>query len=218
MGKTINIADFKKFLTINGITDLSENQMEKLAKDSFESADDLQFFKKFGRPRIRIKQTQFSSIEEIIEVGGLNDGYYLHVVENEFSRKKIFAPVTNTNEEELVLYWEGEGKVIPPGGADIYKYFKSKGFEVIEKAHPSLLINAIWVLTEAKLREIGIPSNVRIVLPIEEDSLLSIKDRGLNYVSVDRYDGKRRFEFNCCGVYWSGRSAFLLRKIKPLEV
>ncbi|MFA6585852.1 MAG: hypothetical protein WCS86_01695 [Candidatus Paceibacterota bacterium] len=161
---------------------------------------------------LKVRQIQFNEFGEIVRVGGFNAGIYSHLEQNSVCKNAILAPVFSTEEEELFLYWEGKDQVIP-GGKDIYDYFASQGYEVVEKAHPSLLVNAMAVLTEERLAELGIPSNVNIVLPTSV-SLLPVGDGRQCFLSADRSDGYRRLSLVSFDGEWHGGCAFLLRKKK----
>ena len=160
---------------------------------------------------INVVPQQFFSFEEIVKNGNFDD-YYDHLEDDSRCRNAIFAPVASTVEEELVLYWEGDQQFIP-GAKDIYTYFAEKGYEVIEKAHPSLLINAMKELTEEKLTEMGIPDYVDIVLPTSVDSLLRNQDDDLCFLEAHRHDGFRRLRLLNFHDEWNKDLAFLLRKI-----
>ena len=192
---------------------LPELKVKEIAENNLKAADDFFLSQKYGRPAVRIIPKQLSSFEEIIETGKFNDEIYEHFRKNKKCREAILAPVLNIREEELVLYYEGENQIIP-GGKDIYAYFKSKGFEVIEKAHPSLLVNAMHELTEEKLTEMGIPSFVNVVLPTSEDSLLPNEDSDLCFLEACRCDGDRELDLCCFNGEREDFYAFLLRKMK----
>lgn len=200
----------KAFIAI-GI-DLPDKKIKEIAEKNLEEAGEFLLFQKYGRPAVKIAPRQLPSFEEIVKIGGFNNGYYAHLEKNETCRKAIFAPITSTGDEELVVYWENENQNIP-GGADIYDYFKSKGFEVIEKAHPSLLVNAMNQLTEEKLTEMGIPPYVNIVLPTSEGSLLPRGGGDLCFLNAYRRGGERRLSLVGFGGDWSSNYAFLLRKM-----
>ena len=171
----------------------------------------LELTQKYGRPAMKVVPTELHSFEKIVTVGNFNNGYYEHLQKNEKCRTAIFAPVTGAEGEELILYYEGENQNIS-GGKDIYDYFAEKGYEVVEKAHPSLLVNAMAQLTEEKLTELGIPSHVDIVLPTDEASLLPYGGGILCFLEADRSDGRRRLRLVYFGGRWVGLYAFLLRK------
>jgi len=194
--------------------ELPESKVKEIAENNLKVADDFLLAQKYGRPAVRVIPKQLpSSFEEIVKIGKFNNGYYEHLKTNGNCRKAILAPVDSTSEEELVLYYEGKDQIIP-GGKDIYAYFKSKGFEVIEKAHPSLLINAMSELTEEKLTEMGIPSHVDIVLPTSEDSLLPSGCGSLCFLRAYRRGGSRGLSLSYFDSDWRGCYTFLLRKIK----
>lgn len=192
-----------------GIT-VSEVKLAKIASDASHSIDEYHLAQKFGRPGFRIKPATLPSFEEIVKIGDFNNGYYDHLENNKQCKKMILAPADGLPEEELVLYWEGEGQNIP-GGAEIYSYFAERGYEVVEKAHPSLLVNAMAQLTEAKLTELGIPTSVDIVLPTSEDSLFP-DGGGLCFLRARRDDGKRGLALYFVDGEWGRNFAFLLRK------
>jgi hypothetical protein len=201
----------KAFLAV-GI-ELPKLKLEEITENNLKVADDFLLVQKYGRPAVRIIPKELASFEEIVEIGEFNNGYYEHLKKNGTCRKAIFAPVSSTSEEELVLYYEGENQIIP-GGKDIYAYFNSKGFEVVEKAHPSLLINAMHKLTEERLTEMDIPSHVDIVLPTFEDFLLPDERGGLCFLRAYRSDGCRELDLDNFRGEWGGHYAFLLRKKK----
>lgn len=193
--------------------ELPVSKIKEIAEKNLKEADDFILAQKYGRPAVRIIPKQLSSFEEIVEIGKFNNGYYKHLETNETCRKAVLAPIISSTEEELVLYYEGENQIIP-GGKDIYAYFKSNGYEVVEKAHPSLLVNAMRELTEEKLTEMGIPSYVNIVLPTSEDFLLPRVIGGLCFLDAYRSDGSRKLHLSSFGGEWGSRYAFLLRKMK----
>lgn len=166
----------------------------------------------FERATIKLTPLQFSSFKEILEIGLFNEGYYKHLEENELCRKAMLGPVSSTEDEELVLYWEGPKQVIP-GGANIYNYFRSKGFEVIKKAHPSLLIVAMSQFTEEKLLELRIPARVDVVLPTDESSLLPNEYNKLCFLRTFRRDNKRVLFMGEFDIKWTDGFAFLVRKM-----
>ena len=111
-----------------------------------------------------------------------------------------------------MLYWECGNQIIP-GGSDIYDYFGSKGFEVIQRAHPSLLVCAMSQLTEKKLEEIGVPFGVDVVLPTDETSLLPGINGDLCFISAIRSGGRRLLGINKFKSRWLNVGfAFLLQK------
>ena len=161
---------------------------------------------------LKIFQTQYKSFEEIVKVAKLNNVYYKHLDKNEKCKNFIFAPIVSSEEEGVVLYYEGENQSIP-GGANIYKYFADKGYEVIPNTHSSLLIQAVKELTDEKLEELGIPSYVDIVIPTPENSLLPDEDDYPCFLEVSRYLGYRRLDL----VNFQGRVVQLLCFSPPQE-
>ncbi|MDD5507949.1 MAG: hypothetical protein PHD25_06405 [Bacteroidales bacterium] len=204
--------DFKKVFNTHGI-DLPDSNINEITETSLRMADEFLLLKKYGRLAVRIAPKQFSSFEEIVKIGRFNNRYFEHLENNETCRKAIFAPITSTAEEELVLYWEGKDQVVP-GSSDIYDYFKSKGFKVAKKAHPSLLVGAMRHLSEEKLAEIAIPLDVAVVLPTDETSLLPNASGSLCFLSAQRDNGKRKLGMSTFGYKWLEGYAFLLRRMK----
>ena len=215
MIKLKNFAEeLKKFFLANGVI-LPDSKIEEIAKKNLKEIKEFLLFQKYGRSAVKIAPKQLSSFEEIVKIGGFS-GYYDHLEKNEKCRNAILAPIANSGEEELVLYFEAENQVIP-GGKDIYEYFKSKGFKVVKKAHPSLLVNAMAKLTEEKLTEMGIPSYVDIVLPTSEDSLLPDESGNLCFLGADRYGGERELRMLSFVGQWGSRYAFIILKFKLLN-
>lgn len=159
---------------------------------------------------LKVKPTKLKDFEIIKKIGHFNCGIYSHLETDETCKSKILSEPVSTKEEELVLYWEGKNQRIL-GGKDLYAYFESKGYEVVEKAHPSLLINAMKELTEDKLTEMGIPSYVDIVLPTSEDSLFP-GGGGLCFLGARRFVGGRELILYYVDGEWDGFYAFLLRR------
>lgn len=205
--------EIQNLLSDDSYSDEEKTLLNKWLTEVKEKATQFELAQKYGRPAVRVAPRKLSSFEEIVQTGNFNNGYYDHLEKNKKCRNAIMAPVTGLSEEELVLYWEDENQVIP-GGTDIYKYFDEKGYEVVEKAHPSLLVNAMAQLTEEKLTEMGIPTYVNIILPTTEESLLPDGDGDLCFVGAVRNDGKREFTLSGFGGKWDRDYAFLLRKKK----
>jgi hypothetical protein len=160
-----------------------------------------------------VSQKQFTSFEEIVKIGNFNNGFSDFLKTNEICRNAIMAPISNT-EEELVLYWEGESQNIH-GGAEFYNYIDKKGYEVVPKAHPSLLANAMKSLSEDKLTELGIPSDIDIVLPTDETALLpSGRIVGSCFFYASRGRSLRSLGLILWNLRWKRRYAFILRKKK----
>lgn len=202
---------FEAFFAV-GIN-LPESKLKEIAENNLKVADNFLLFQKYERLVIHVAQKQFFSFEEIVKIGNFNNSYYDHLEKNNICKNAIFAPINSTSEEEIILYYEGENQIIPDGKR-IYAYFKSKGFEVIKKAHPSLLINAMSELTEERLTEIGISSHVDIVLPTSVDCLLPDDDGDLCFLRVHRRSGDRKLILRCFTSDSHAYYAFLLRKMK----
>lgn len=167
---------------------------------------------------LKVKQTQFYSFETIVAAAGFKGGWYeKHLENNKKCRKAILAPITSTQEEELVLFYKEEAQGIP-AGENIYKYFAHKGFKVVEKPHPSLLFNAMAQLTEKKLKELGISDDVNIILPTDEANMLPGSNSAPSFLRAYRFDGNRGFDLIACKkgerYFGYGMYAFLLCKIK----
>lgn len=161
-----------------------------------------------------ISQTQFRTFGEISETGKMVIGDSLYKGEDETqARKFLFSPTNSLVKEEITLYWEGEDQVIP-GGVGIYDYFKSKGYEVIKNAHPSILINAMSVLSDKKLKEAGIPHWVDVALPLKVNQLFDGEAGESCFFGVYRTGGIHKLTLFSFRGGWGGQCAFLLHKIK----
>lgn len=162
---------------------------------------------------LKVKTKTIKSFKEIDKV--FNNGYYSWLEEDKTCRDAILAPVVS-KEEDLVLFYPDESI---PGGKEVYKYFAEKGYEVVEKAHPSLLVEAMNQLTEEKLTELGIPTYVKVILPTDEDSLLPFEYGDLCFLDCYRNGGDRKLGMTNFRGEWGVSCAFLLRKktSRPLD-
>ena len=217
MDKTkINMHGIIVFLRTHGITDLRREQLLDISEQILKTGKN--FYCSNGNERISFKlsQTQFSSDNEIIKVARLNYGIAEYLNKKEEYRKALFAPVSNAKEEEFVLYYEGEKQKIS-GGPDMYPYFKSKGFKVVENTHPSILINTISLFTDERLKELGIPDDVDIEFPTKEESLLpsDTEPEAMAYFRICRHGSGNNSlclsGFHCGS--FNGTSAIILQKI-----
>ena len=204
--------NLKKVFIAQGI-DLPDSKITKMAEKNLKEIEELLLFQKYGRPVVKIMPFQFSSFEEIVKMGGFSDGYYRHLEKDEICLKAMLAPASSTDAEELVLFYEGDSQTVP-GGSDTYNYFKFKGFEVVEKAHPSLLVCAFSQFTDEFLAEVDIPPYLDFVLPTDEASLLPNKDGDLCFLKIDRNKGKRRLSMSTFNGGWGNCCCFLLRKLQ----
>lgn len=157
---------------------------------------------------VRITQTQFKSHDQIMEVGGLTScSKYLR--RNIDFSNVIFAQTTSTDEEEILLYWSGKNESIPM--VQMREYFNEKGFEIIKNTHPSLLVNAMAVLSEEKLHELGIPPGTRIILPTAKSSMIRYKSGNYCFLGVSRKP-YRKLALYPLPAYDGRNSAFLLAR------
>jgi len=100
---------------------------------------------------------RLESFEDIIETANLISGYSKRYKTNPDTKSKLFSNPTNFEPVELVLV---QGM----------RPFTNSWCEIIENPHPSLLIDAMKILTSEKLAEMGIPHYVtEIVLPTSPD-------------------------------------------------
>lgn len=217
MDKTkINMHGIIKFLGTHQITGLEQKQLLEISQQVLKIGKD--FYCSNGNERIsfRLSQTKFSSDNEIIKVARLNYGFAKYLDKKEEYRKALFAPISNTKEAEFVLYYEGEKQRIS-GGPDMYRYFKLKGFKVVENAHPSILINTVSLFTDARLKELGIPDDVDIEFPTKEESLLpsDTEPEEMAYFRICRHGSGNNSlclsGFHCGS--FNGTSAIILQKI-----
>lgn len=96
---------------------------------------------------------KLESFEDIVETANLVSGYNNRYETDSTKKMKLFADPISTKPEKLVLV-QGMGTV------------NNSWYEIIENAHPSLLVEAMKILTREKLAEMGMPHYVKhIVLP-----------------------------------------------------
>ena len=157
---------------------------------------------------IKVARTKFENYEQMLGVGKL-DPYISRFLKNH-CRDILLGEIPNTDEEEVVLYWSPEKS--PIAMTKIEEYFKEIGFEVIKNTHPSLLINSMAQLTEEKLSEIGIPSDVKIILPTVKSSMIRYKSGNYCFLGTCRAKRPRKLALYSPPIYSNQNSAFLLKK------
>ncbi|MBU0612072.1 hypothetical protein KKA39_00110 [Patescibacteria group bacterium] len=154
-------------------------------------------------------QTPFSSFEEIIEVGKLNGGVIQPLQDKQF-RESFFSSV-NTKGEELQLCFGS--RQMMPGGEDLAFYLDYFNLELIESAHPSLLINAMAELTERVLADMEIPRYMGVVMPVKQPSFLNSRGNPA-FLKVHRDQGERLLCLRHPKEDYDYEEAILVRKKK----
>lgn len=159
---------------------------------------------------VNIVPQQLSSFKEIVNIGRLN-GYSNQLEKDTILSKALFGPVLITSGEQLILYWEGRQQNIP-GGSSLNDYLNSKGYDLLTKAHPSLLVGSMGILTEEKLLEIGIPPYVDVVLPTDKSSLILNEKHNLCFLSTIRHRNHRFLGMADIDGDWDHNYCFLVHK------
>lgn len=145
---------------------------------------------------------KIESYKDIVDTAGLIGGYDKRYQSDAGTKNKLFAEPRNTKPVELTLVYVG-------GTA----FSGVKGYEVVKDAHPSLLIDAMKVLTKEKLATLGMPHfATRIVLPTSEKNAFKNEFGKPCFASMFA-DGKHR-GLSLTNMSASGNVyAMLLRKV-----
>lgn len=156
-----------------------------------------------------IYQTQFSSFADITKIAKL-DGYDEFLKQNKKSNDFLFSGIKSTEPREVILYWEGYGQIVP-GGSSAYSYFVSRGYRImIQVVHSSIFINTMHLLSETKLRKLGIPNDVDIIFPMP--SVIFSEKFDPCFLRIRRNKGIRLFDLVNFKDDFYGQSAFILEK------
>lgn len=163
---------------------------------------------------LEIIPRRFFFYSQVLEFGRLNDGYSQNFKQAKICRKIILGKVPKIILRGAVLHW-GITECIS-NSQYLYEYLKDRNLQVIENAHPSVLISAMNQLTENKLSELGLDHFVHIVLPSDHDSMLLNKFGQQCFLKVRRIDGKRKLTLHPITTFLNSysESAFLVKRIK----
>lgn len=194
---------------------VSDTFLKQMVASCVKIKEEAELFETYGQFAFRLNPRKLISFEEIEQVALLEEGTYEIDDESGAVEEKLFAAPKDLAIEELVLYYEGEDQLIPDG-EDLIAYLFSKGYEVIPDPHPSLLIDAMAILTKEKLLELGVPRDVCIILPSYiENSFKSGSESGFLGIHRENYKGSlSTFTADKEDVEWDACAAFIVRKIK----
>jgi hypothetical protein len=141
---------------------------------------------------LQISPMPFSSLGKILQVGNLTAGFSLLADKERKYNEFIFAQVSSRKKENIVLFYK-EGSRMPGGVEKQREFLAREGYKMVDKPHPSLLINIMNVLSEERLRGLGITDFIDILLPTPRPFL--VDNVGLCCLGVRRSDGERVLDF-----------------------
>lgn len=160
---------------------------------------------------VNVSPTHFSNFSEITRNGSITKFFKLELSEPYFKRRLFKRPKT-LDEKELILYFEGANQSIE--SAELESHLVKEGNKIIEDPHPSLLINAMGILTNKTLTKLGIPWFTSILLPTKIKDYMVISDGTHCIFSIQRGGyGNRDFKLHAADIIFKNSCAFLVEKI-----
>ncbi|MFZ4648780.1 MAG: hypothetical protein ACOYMB_04095 [Patescibacteria group bacterium] len=159
---------------------------------------------------VNVSASHISNFSEITKNGSITRCFELELGGPYFA-KKIFQQPKSKEQKKLVLYFEGAKQSIK--SSDLNKHLSGKGYKIINDPHPSLLINAMDVLTKEILIELELPWFTSILLPTHEKDYMKVSDGTPCIFSIQRRsDGDRDFKLHAADMVFDNSCALLIEK------
>ena len=160
---------------------------------------------------VHVSPTHFSNFSEITKNGSITRCFKLELSEPYFKRRLFKRPNT-LDEKELILYFEGANQYIK--SVELEAHLVRKNYKIINDPHPSLLINAMSILTNKTLTKLGIPWFTSILLPTKKKDYMVVSDGTPCIFSIQRgCDGNRDFKLHSASMIFDNSCALLVEKI-----
>lgn len=153
----------------------------------------------------------FPSLEEMASLSEMKLSPGLE--KNIALQKAVNAPIVNGEEDFYLFYYPQKFSI--PSGKEFYDFLSPMGLRVTKKAYPSFLVDAMTKLTEVKLKSMGIPDDVNIILPTSESSTFADHSGNACFFGmIRRFGTLRHYYLEITQGDWNALEfAFLLQKI-----
>ncbi len=135
-----------------------------------------------------IETTQFKDFIDIIKTGAISR-YFEDKSNDQNYREKLFSPTELKVPKKIHIYFEGPDQMIPC--ENINYYLRRRGYKIINDPHPSLLINALKLLSNQTLLRLGLPSLTSIILPTSEKNFIFLGDNKNPFIFSIKLEANR---------------------------